>query len=426
MSRHAVDHLGTGPDAGLLAARLPAVLQLDRRRGRHRGAPASRGGRTRSTRSRGCRSSGSTSRNAPAAASRSSARRTRSSPTSSWTRSRSTTPRRCRPRPGKQAEEALHDTMDEVQGRVPDARRRARSRPADDGVYCCIGGRTALDIVQRGRRGRQGHRRLGQLRVERLHPGGEARTRPAPRRSTSSSPASRSSTCRAARRSREVMAGDDRPPAGLRPHPAARRPRAGRRRSTRAASTTPATAGRTTTPASSSSRSTTRTRKRGLLPLQDGLPRPGHLQRLRRHRAGTTASATRSSPATAASAAARRTSGTTARSTSTWPSFPGFGIETTADKVGAGGRRGHGRRHRGPRRRHQHPQAQADQRRDRRERATPAASETREGQLMANRIVVDPDHPHRRAPAHRSRGEGRQGRRRLQLRARWCAASRSS
>jgi hydrogenase small subunit len=48
---------------------------------------------------------------------------------------------------GKQAEEALHDTMTKykgeylmlVEGSVP---------MADGGVYCCIGGRTALDILQ--------------------------------------------------------------------------------------------------------------------------------------------------------------------------------------------------------------------------------------------------------------------------------------
>jgi hydrogenase small subunit len=48
---------------------------------------------------------------------------------------------------GKQAEEALHQTMAKykgqylmlVEGAVP---------LADDGVYCCIGGRSALDIVQ--------------------------------------------------------------------------------------------------------------------------------------------------------------------------------------------------------------------------------------------------------------------------------------
>ena len=48
---------------------------------------------------------------------------------------------------GKQAEDALHDTMTKykgkylmvVEGSVP---------TADGGVYCCIGGRTALDIVQ--------------------------------------------------------------------------------------------------------------------------------------------------------------------------------------------------------------------------------------------------------------------------------------
>ena len=48
---------------------------------------------------------------------------------------------------GKQAEDALHDTMTKykgeylmlVEGSVP---------TADGGVYCCIGGRTALDILK--------------------------------------------------------------------------------------------------------------------------------------------------------------------------------------------------------------------------------------------------------------------------------------
>jgi hydrogenase small subunit len=48
---------------------------------------------------------------------------------------------------GKQAEEALHETMDKhkgeylmlVEGSVP---------TEEEGIYCCIGGRTALDIVQ--------------------------------------------------------------------------------------------------------------------------------------------------------------------------------------------------------------------------------------------------------------------------------------
>ena len=51
-----------------------------------------------------------------------------------------------------------------VEGSVP---------TGDDGVYCCIGGRTALDIVKEAAAGAKAHRRLGQLRLERLHPGGE-------------------------------------------------------------------------------------------------------------------------------------------------------------------------------------------------------------------------------------------------------------
>ena len=54
---------------------------------------------------------------------------------------------------------ARHD--EEVQGPVSDAGRGVGARLADGGVYCCIGGRTALDIVKEAAAGRQGHRRAG-------------------------------------------------------------------------------------------------------------------------------------------------------------------------------------------------------------------------------------------------------------------------
>ena len=101
---------------------------------------------------------------------------------------------------GKQAEEALHNTMKKykgqylmlVEGAVP---------LADGGIYCCIGGRTALDIVTRsGRRG-EGHRLPGAAAPPTAASRPPTRIRPAPLRFTRSSPASRSSTSRAARRS---------------------------------------------------------------------------------------------------------------------------------------------------------------------------------------------------------------------------------
>jgi hydrogenase small subunit len=48
---------------------------------------------------------------------------------------------------GKQAEEALHDTMKKFKGEYLMIVEGSVPRAAD-GVYCCIGGRTALDIVQ--------------------------------------------------------------------------------------------------------------------------------------------------------------------------------------------------------------------------------------------------------------------------------------
>ncbi len=120
--------------------------------------------------------------------------------TSSWTRSRSTTPRRCRPRPAHQAEEALHDTMKKykgqylmlVEGSVP---------TADGGVYCCIAGRTALDIVKEAAADAKAIVAWGKLRVERLHPGRQPEPDERHAGPRDHHRASRSSTSPAARRS---------------------------------------------------------------------------------------------------------------------------------------------------------------------------------------------------------------------------------
>ena len=102
---------------------------------------------------------------------------------------------------GHQAEEALHETMTKykgeylmlVEGSVP---------TEDDGVYCCIGGRTALDIVHGGGAGtRRRSSRWGSCASQRLHPGGQAESDRRHADPQDRSRASRSSTCRAARRS---------------------------------------------------------------------------------------------------------------------------------------------------------------------------------------------------------------------------------
>jgi len=69
---------------------------------------------------------------------------------------------------GKQAEEALQNTMKKYQAST-DAGRGAVPL-ADGGIYCCIGGRTALDIVTKRPPGRRPSC-AGQLRLQRLHPG---------------------------------------------------------------------------------------------------------------------------------------------------------------------------------------------------------------------------------------------------------------
>ena len=228
---------------------------------------------TRSRRSRGCRSSGSTSRSAPAAASRSSGPRTRSWRTSCSTRSRSTTPRRCRRRPATRPRRRLHDTMTKHKGEYLMLRRGIG---ADRGRRRLLLHRRAArrsTSCARRRPSAQGARGLGQLRLERLHPGGPAqpdRRDAHPQADLAASRIINVPGCP------PIARGDgrhDRPPAGVRRASRSSTAWAARRRSTPGACTTPATAGPTTTPASSSRVFDDENAKQGLLPLQDGLPR---------------------------------------------------------------------------------------------------------------------------------------------------------
>ena len=217
---------------------------------------------------------------------------------------------------GHQAEAALHETMKKhqgeylmlVEGSIP---------TGDDGVYCCIGGRTALDIVPGSGGRRQGHRGVGQLRLERVHPGGQAESHgrhahpqahhrqadhqsarlPADRRGDGGHGGA------PARVRHDSQARPDRPAEGLLLAARARHllpPPELRRRPLRGV------VGR-------------RERAQGLLPLQDGLPRAHPPTTPAASRGGTAASASRFVQGTAASAAAKRTSGTTGRSTTASP-----------------------------------------------------------------------------------------------------------
>ena len=340
------------------------------------GVPA--GGRTRSRRSRGRRSSGSTSRSAPAAASRSSARRTRSCRTSSSTRSRSTTPRRCRPRPGTRPRRRCTTTMEKykgeylmlVEGLGPDwpttastaasaAARRStssRRRPRAPRPIVAWGSCASNGCIQAAKPNPTGATPDPQ---DHLRQADHQRARAA-RRSPRSWPATIV----------HLLAFDRIPQLdGL------GRPKAFYSRRVHD------TCYRRPNYDAGPVRRVLRRRERAarLLPLQDGLPRPGHLQRLRRHPLERRRELPDPVRATAASAAARRTSGTTARSTSTWRRFPGFGIETTADTVGVAVGAVDGGRHRRARRRDQHPQAAAHQRGDRTASDDAEAADRRRG-----------------------------------------------
>ena len=102
-----------------------------------------------------------------------------------------------------------------------------------------------------------------------------------------------------------------------------------------------------------------RERPQGLLPLQDGLPRAGHLQRLRGDHAGTAASAIPIQSGHGCIGCSEANFWDNGPFYQHLAAFPGFGIETTADKIGVVGRRGHGGGRGRPCRQHQHPQARS-------------------------------------------------------------------
>ena len=410
--RSEVEHLGTGPAAGLLAARLPAVLQLARGRGRHRGVGPSRRSSTPSRPSPGCRWSGSTSRSAPAAASRSSARRTRSSSDIILDKISLDYTETLQAAAGKQAEEALHETMKKykgeylmlVEGSVPDRGRTAstaasaagrrstscRRRPPGAKAIVAWGSCASNGCIQAANPNPTGATPIHKIDLRQADhqraglPADRARSWPA-----------RSSTCWPSTASRSSTAS------------------AGRRRSTRAASTTPATAGRTTTPACSSSRSTTRTRGAGYCLYKMGCRGP-----VTYNACGVIAlEQRRQLPDPVGPRLHRLQRGELLGQRPVLPApgvVPGLRHRDDGRQGRRGGRRGHGRRHR------RHAVAtnirkrKRDQaRRSRRASSAATAGRGRRADGQPNRRR--PDHPHRGAPAHRGRGQGRQGRRCLQL-----------
>jgi hypothetical protein len=158
---------------------------------------------------------------------------------------------------GKQAEDALQATMKKykgeylmlVEGSIP---------TAEGGVYCCIGGRTAEDIVRKRppaqRRSSRGEVALRMVAFRRRPP--IRRLRP---RCTNSCQVFRSSTFPAARPSVKSWRRRSSTSSLLTAFRSSM-DSAGRRRSTNAAFTIPAIAVRTTMRGSSWSRSTTKTR----------------------------------------------------------------------------------------------------------------------------------------------------------------------
>ncbi len=232
---------------------------------------------------------------------------------------------------GHQAHEALKTAMEKnkgkylmlVEGSVP---------LAEDGVYCCIGGRSAVDIVKEAAAGAAAGDLLGQLRVERLCPGRE----PEPDEGY------------AHRRRRLGRAPHQGPrlPADRRGHGGRRRPLphvrqdSAARRHRAAESLLLAARPRYLLPPAELRRGPVcrgvrrREREARLLPLQDGMPGAGHLQRLRRH----PVERGRQLPHPVGPRVHRVQRGQVLgqRPVLSAPGeLPGFGIETTADTVGA-------------------------------------------------------------------------------------------
>ena len=121
---------------------------------------------------------------------------------------------------GKQAEEALHDTMKKYQGQY--LMLVEGSIPTDDGgIYCCIGGRTALDIVKEAAAGAKAIVCWGSCAsngcIQAANPN------PTGRHADSQGHLRQADhQCAGLPADRRSHGRHDRPPAGLRPHSAAR------------------------------------------------------------------------------------------------------------------------------------------------------------------------------------------------------------
>ena len=205
--------------------------------------------------------------------------------------------------------------------------------PAADGAYCCIGGRSASTSSMRSQRAprRSSHGETAPARAASRPPSPIPRRRCRSTRSSQDKPIVNVQGCPPIA---EVMAGVLVHLLDLRPDPAARcpGPPEGLLLAPRARHLLP--------PAQLRRRPLRRVlrrreRQEGLLPLQDGLPRPHHLQFLRRDPLEQRHQLPDPVRPSAAWAVPRRASGTTAPSTERLTSFPGFGIEDErADKIG--------------------------------------------------------------------------------------------
>ena len=256
---------------------------------------------------------------------------------------------------GKQAEEALHETMKKykgeylmlVEGAVPAGRRRRlllHRRPDRRSTSSQEAAAGAKAIVAWGSCASNGCIQAANPNPTGATPDPQDHLRQADHQ-RAGLPADRRGDGR-----------HDRPPPGLRPHPAARRPGP-------AEGVLLAARPRHLLPPAELRRRPVRRvlrrreRQARLLPLQDGLPRPGHLQRLRRH----ALEQRRQLPDPVGPRLHRlqrgRTSGTTARSTGTCRRSRASASRPRPTRSAWSPPASRRPRHRRPRHRHQHPQA---------------------------------------------------------------------
>ena len=308
----------------------------------------------------------------------------------------------------------------EAQGPVPDAGRRVGAARPTTASTAASAGAPPVDIVKEAAAGAAAVICWGSCASQRLRPGREARIPPRPRRSTdvvSGVPIIKVPGCPPIA---EVMAGVDRPLPRLRARFRNWTASAGRRRSTRGACTTPAIAGRTTTPACSSRSFDDENAKRGYCLYKMGCRGPVTYNAcgVIRWNGGVSYPIQSGHGCIGCSEA------------KFWDNGPFY--QHLASLPGLR-HRDHGR----------HGRAWSSARSPwPASPPTPSATNIRKRKLIAEEIRDSeqipetevrtrrrgqrrpswrtychrPRHPHRRPPARRSRSEGRQGRRRLQLR----------